>query len=57
MSLEPAVAALAGFALLGEGLSTLEVAAVGMVVAASAGSALGSGGGPGGPLPPAASSG
>lgn len=43
MSLEPAVAALAGFALLGEGLSALEVAAVGMVVAASTGAALSSG--------------
>jgi inner membrane transporter RhtA len=41
MSLEPAVAALAGFLLLGEGLSSLEALAVGLVVAASAGAALG----------------
>ena len=46
MSLEPAVAALAGFAVLGQALSTAEVCAVGMVVAASAGAALGSGAAP-----------
>jgi inner membrane transporter RhtA len=37
MSLEPAVAALAGFILLGQGLSAREVVGIGFVVAASAG--------------------
>jgi inner membrane transporter RhtA len=37
MSLEPAVAALVGFVFLSEGLSLLEVIAIGLVVAASAG--------------------
>lgn len=40
MSTEPAVAALAGFAVLGQGLSARQVAAIGLVVAASAGAAL-----------------
>ncbi len=39
MSIEPAVAALAGFILLGEGLATRELAAIMLVVAASAGAA------------------
>jgi inner membrane transporter RhtA len=37
MSLEPAVAALVGLVVLGQGLSTSEVVAIGLVVAASAG--------------------
>jgi inner membrane transporter RhtA len=37
MSLEPAVAALAGLVVLGQGLATREVVAIGLVVAASAG--------------------
>jgi inner membrane transporter RhtA len=37
MSLEPAVAALAGFVILGQSLHAREVAAIGLVVAASAG--------------------
>jgi inner membrane transporter RhtA len=41
MSLEPAVAAIAGYLVLGEGLVTREIAAVGLVVAASAGAARG----------------
>jgi inner membrane transporter RhtA len=41
MSLEPAVAALAGFVVLDEGLVTREVVAIGLVVAASAGAARG----------------
>jgi inner membrane transporter RhtA len=41
MSLEPAVAATAGFVLLGEGLATREVVAILLVVAASAGAARG----------------
>jgi inner membrane transporter RhtA len=41
MSLEPAVAALAGFVVLGESLATREVAAILLVVAASAGAASG----------------
>jgi inner membrane transporter RhtA len=41
MSLEPAVAALAGFAILGEDLVAREVAAIGLVVLASAGAARG----------------
>jgi len=43
MSLEPAVAALAGFVLLGEELVSRELAAILLVVAASAGAALGAG--------------
>jgi inner membrane transporter RhtA len=39
MSLEPGVAALAGFLLLGEGLVAREIAAISLVVAASAGAA------------------
>jgi inner membrane transporter RhtA len=39
MSLEPAMAALAGFVVLGEGLATRELAAILLVVAASAGAA------------------
>jgi inner membrane transporter RhtA len=39
MSLEPAVAALAGFILLDEGLATRELVAILLVVAASAGAA------------------
>ena len=39
MSLEPAVAALAGFVVLGEGLATRELVAILLVVAASAGAA------------------
>jgi inner membrane transporter RhtA len=39
MSLEPAVAALAGFVVLGQDLGAREVVAIGMVVAASAGAA------------------
>jgi inner membrane transporter RhtA len=41
MSLEPAVAAIAGYVVLGEGLVMREVAAVALVVAASAGAARG----------------
>jgi inner membrane transporter RhtA len=41
MSLEPAVAAIAGYVVLGEGLVTREIAAVALVVAASAGAASG----------------
>jgi inner membrane transporter RhtA len=41
MSLEPAVGALAGFVVLGEGLAAREVAAILLVVAASAGAARG----------------
>jgi inner membrane transporter RhtA len=41
MSLEPAVAAIAGYFVLGEGLVTREIAAVALVVAASAGAARG----------------
>jgi inner membrane transporter RhtA len=41
MSLEPAVAATAGFILLGEDLAAREVIAIGLVVAASAGAARG----------------
>lgn len=41
MSLEPAAAALAGLLLLGQGLRTREVVAIGLVVLASAGAALG----------------
>jgi len=43
MSLEPAVAAIAGFVFLGERLAALQVAAVGLVIVASAGSSLTSG--------------
>jgi inner membrane transporter RhtA len=39
MSLEPAAAALAGFIVLGEGLATREIAAIALVVTASAGAA------------------
>ncbi len=39
MSTEPAMAALAGLAVLGEGLSAREAVAVGLVVVASAGAA------------------
>jgi inner membrane transporter RhtA len=39
MSIEPAVAALAGFILLGEGLAARELVAILLVVAASAGAA------------------
>jgi inner membrane transporter RhtA len=41
MSLEPAVAALAGFIVLGQGLRAVLLAAVALVVAASAGAAAG----------------
>jgi len=41
MSLEPAMAALAGFIVLGEGLATRELVAIVLVVAASAGAARG----------------
>jgi inner membrane transporter RhtA len=40
MSLEPAIGALLGFLLLEQGLTALGVAAIGMVVVASAGAAL-----------------
>jgi inner membrane transporter RhtA len=40
MSLEPGVAALAGFVMLSEGLAAREIVAIAMVVAASAGAAL-----------------
>jgi inner membrane transporter RhtA len=54
MSLEPAVAALAGLALLGEALSGWQWLAIGCVTVASAGAARGGGepGGPGGPAGP-----
>ena len=39
MSLEPAMAALAGYVVLGEGLDDVEVLAIGLVVLASAGAA------------------
>jgi inner membrane transporter RhtA len=41
MSLEPAMAALAGFLVLDEGLAAYEVIAIALVVAASAGAARG----------------
>jgi inner membrane transporter RhtA len=41
MSLEPAIGALAGLVVLGEGLAAREVVAIGLVVAASAGAAYG----------------
>jgi inner membrane transporter RhtA len=41
MSLEPAMAALAGFIVLGEDLAARELAAIGLVVVASAGAAMG----------------
>jgi inner membrane transporter RhtA len=41
MSLEPAVAALAGFVILGQDLVAREVVAIGLVVLASAGAARG----------------
>ena len=41
MSLEPAVAALAGFVVLGQALGALDLVAIGLVVAASAGAAAG----------------
>jgi inner membrane transporter RhtA len=40
MSLEPAMAALAGFVILGEGLRARDVAAIALVAAASAGASL-----------------
>jgi inner membrane transporter RhtA len=43
MSLEPAMAALAGFVVLGEALAAREVVAIALVVSASAGAALGAG--------------
>jgi inner membrane transporter RhtA len=46
MSLEPAMAALAGFVVLGEVLDARELAAIGLVVVASAGAARGATGGP-----------
>jgi inner membrane transporter RhtA len=46
MSLEPAVAALAGFVVLGEDLRAREVVAIALVVAASAGAARGASGPP-----------
>jgi inner membrane transporter RhtA len=46
MSLEPGVAALAGWLVLAEALATREVLAIGLVVAASAGAALGARDGP-----------
>ena len=42
MSLEPAMAALAGYVVLSEALSGREIVAIRLVVAASAGAALGS---------------
>jgi inner membrane transporter RhtA len=42
MSIEPAMAALAGFVVIGQGLSALDVAGIALVVAASAGATLGS---------------
>jgi inner membrane transporter RhtA len=41
MSLEPAVAALAGLVVLGQSLDARQIAAIGLVVTASAGAALG----------------
>ena len=46
MSLEPAMAALAGFVVLGEVLDARELAAIGLVVVASAGAARGASGAP-----------
>jgi len=46
MSLEPAMAALAGFVVLGEVLDARELAAIGLVVVASAGAARGATGAP-----------
>jgi inner membrane transporter RhtA len=40
MSLEPAIAALAGFVILGEGLRGRDVAAIALVAMASAGASL-----------------
>ena len=42
MSLEPAIAALLGFLILGQGLAAAGVAAIAMVVVASAGATLSS---------------
>ncbi len=44
MSLEPAMAALAGLVVIGQGLSAIDVVAIGLVVAASAGATIGAGG-------------
>ena len=52
MSLEPAVAALAGLVLLGESLAPREWAAIACVIVASAGAARGSEPAPGDPVPP-----
>jgi threonine/homoserine efflux transporter RhtA len=52
MSLEPAVAALVGVVLLGEGLAPREWAAIGCVIVACAGAARGSGPAPGDTIPP-----
>jgi inner membrane transporter RhtA len=41
MALEPAVAALAGFVVLSQALGTIEVLAIGLVVAAAVGTTLG----------------
>jgi inner membrane transporter RhtA len=41
MSLEPAMAALAGFVILGESLEARQIVAIGLVAAASAGASLG----------------
>jgi inner membrane transporter RhtA len=41
MSLEPAIAALAGFILIGQSLSALDGVAIALVVTASAGATLG----------------
>ena len=46
MSLEPAMAALAGFVVLGEVLDARELTAIGLVVVASAGAARGAGDAP-----------
>jgi inner membrane transporter RhtA len=42
MSLEPAMAALAGFVILGQGLSARQIVAIALVAAASAGASLSS---------------
>ena len=40
MSLEPGIAAIVGFVLLGQQLATVEVVAIGLVIAASIGASL-----------------
>jgi inner membrane transporter RhtA len=50
MSLEPAIAALAGFVILGEGLRARDIGAIALVAMASAGASLSASGKPAQPL-------